>query len=138
VTIDKAAVFLNHRKLLYEISKLRHLIVAPILVGVISVLASVLGAGYMFGNSGDAESSSDKNTERNDFIVGQLFPSAVNFIFVTRHLAQLPFLFFRWGKLETAFFNKYRISRARIGISSILKESSGAAGPVDIEAVREY
>lgn len=84
-----------------ETGNFQYLIAAPILVGIVCALGSVLGAAYLFGNSGDAESPNDRAAERNDFIVGQVFPAAVNFIFVARYMAQLSHLLFRWGKQET-------------------------------------
>jgi Ankyrin repeats (3 copies) len=61
-------------------------IVAPILAGIIYTLGSVLGAAYLFHESGEAESHADRSTEKAEFIAGQLYPAAVNFILVARYL----------------------------------------------------
>jgi hypothetical protein len=93
------------------IQKFQYLIAAPILLGIICALASVLGAAYTFGKSGDAESSNNRTSERNDYIVGQVFPAAVNFVFVARYLAELPHLLFRFGDQETDALLVYQRSR---------------------------
>ncbi|KAH7078372.1 hypothetical protein FB567DRAFT_533761 [Paraphoma chrysanthemicola] len=83
------------------IQRFQYFIAAPILLGIICALASVLGAAYMFGRIGCAESLNNRTSERNDYIVGQVFPAAVNFVFIARYLAELPHLLLRFGEQET-------------------------------------
>ncbi|KAH7079068.1 hypothetical protein BKA63DRAFT_507670 [Paraphoma chrysanthemicola] len=93
------------------VQRFQYFIAAPILLGIICALASVLDAAYTFGRIGDAESSNNRTSERNDYIVGQVFPAAVNFIFVARYLAELPHLLFRFGDQETDALLVYQRSR---------------------------
>jgi len=83
------------------VDRLQYWIAAPILVGLGCAIASVLGAAYLFHNSGGAESEVDRETEKDDFLVGQLYPAAVNFILLARYLAELAYLKFRLFKQET-------------------------------------
>jgi hypothetical protein len=100
-SFDKLNLENDRSQIEQKIRAYQYWIVAPILAGIICTLGSVLGAAYLFHKSGEAESHADRSTEKAEFIAGQLYPAAVNFILVARYLAQLAYVMFLLHKQET-------------------------------------
>jgi hypothetical protein len=75
-------------------------IAAPILTGIACTLGSVLGAAFLFHRSGKAETQADRDIENREFFATQLYPSAVSFIFVAGHLANLAHALFERPQRE--------------------------------------
>jgi hypothetical protein len=75
-------------------------IAAPILTEIICTPGSVLGAAFLFHKSGKVETQADPDIEESEFFAGQLYPSAVSFIFIAGHLANLAHALFQWPQRE--------------------------------------